>query len=333
MKKKVSLNALFISSILTGIITFVMLKTFWKAELPNQIPISQNCDNTMSQTRLKEYTLIEPLLLTDIFTESASLISLKTKIEQYISLKKSKQEVDDVSVYFRKLNNGSWFNINPNTTYNPASMSKLIELITYLKEAEENPEILDKKIFFPRHFTQVSAQNIKDFQLKEKVSYTVRDLLTYMIKYSDNDATILLNLNINMRIYNQLFLDLKIPAPPTNGEYFITSADFSKFFRILYNATYLQPKYSEFGLRLLTTSTFKEGLQKGVDSSIVMAHKFGERILGNKIQFHEFGIVYIKDNPYLIGVMTTGASLKQLIEVVAEISRITYLEYKTNNDY
>ena len=151
-----------------------------------------------------------------------------------------------------------------------------------------------------------------------------------MIKYSDNDATILLNLNINMRIYNQLFIDLKIPAPPSNGEYFITTADFSKFIRVLYNGTYLHPQYSELGLRLLTTSTFKEGLKKGVDSTIVMAHKFGERIIGDKVQFHEFGIVYINNDPYLIGIMTKGSSLKQLIEIVAEISRITYLEYKTN---
>ena len=164
MKKKVSLSILLISSILTGIITFVMLTTFWKEEPSNQIPITQNCDNTMSQTRLKEYSLIEPLILTDIYNESASLIELKTKIDQYVNLKKSKQEADDVSVYFRKLNDGSWFNISPNTTYNPASMSKLIELITYLKEAEENPEILEKKIFFPRHFTQVSAQNILSYK-------------------------------------------------------------------------------------------------------------------------------------------------------------------------
>ena len=332
MKKKVSLSTLFIASILTSIVTIVIIKIFWCPEPAIQIPVTQNCDNTMSQTRLKEYTLIQPLILTDIYNESASLISLKSKIDQYINEKKSKQEVDDVSVYFRKLNDGSWFNINPNTTYNPASMSKLIELITYLKEAEENPEILNKKIFFPRHFTQVSPQNIKDFQLKEKVSYTVSDLLTYMIKYSDNDATVLLNLNINMRIYNQLFLDLKIPAPPSNGEFFITSADFSKFFRVLYNGTYLHPKYSEWGLRLLTTSTFKEGLQKGVDSTITIAHKFGERIIGNKIQFHEFGIVYINDNPYLIGIMSKGSSLNQLIEIAAEISRITFSEYKTNNN-
>lgn len=330
MKKKVSLSTMFIASILTSIATIVIFKIFCCPEPSIQIPITQNCDNTLSQTRLKEYTLIQPLILTDSYNESSSFIPLKTKLEQYISQRKSNQEFDDISVYFRKLTNGSWFNINPNTTYNPASMSKVIELITYLKEAEENPKILDKKIFFPRHFTQVSTQNIKDFQLKEKESYTVIDLLTYMIKYSDNDATILLNLNINMRIYNQLFIDLKIPAPPSNGEYFITSADFSRFFRVLFNGTYLSPQHSEWGLRLLTTSTFKEGLQKGVDSTIVMAHKFGERIIGNKIQFHEFGIVYIKNNPYLIGVMTKGASLKQLIEIVAEISRITYLEYNTN---
>ena len=148
-----------------------------------------------------------------------------------------------------------------------------------------------------------------------------------MIKYSDNDATILLNLNINKRIYQQVFVDLKMATPPDAGEYFVTAADFSKFFRVLYNGTYVRPEYSEFGLELLTHSTYNDGLRKGVDSSVTIAHKFGERIDGNKTQFHEFGIVYLKEDPYLIGVMTTGSSLTQLSEIVAEISRITYTEY------
>ena len=331
MKTKVTITTLFICCLLVFIATYSITKLKLKDAMAIQVSVTQPCDNTMSEIRLKKYTLIQPILLIDVYNESPSLNPLRTKIDQYINQIKSNQKVDEVSVYFRKLNEGLWFSINPNSIYNPASMSKVIQLITYLKEAEENPEILNKKIFFSGHFSQVSQQNIKNFVLKEKVSYTVKDLLIYMIKYSDNDATILLNLNINMRIYNQLFVDLKIPVPPTSGEYFITTVDYSKFFRVLYNGTYLRPEYSEFGLGLLTLSTFNEGIRKGVDSSVVIAHKFGERIMGNKTQFHEFGIVYVNDDPYLIGVMTMGASLTQLTQIVAEISRITYSEYLNMN--
>ena len=327
MKTKVSITTLFISCFLVFIVTYSFYKLKSKV-LPQKVFIeAPPCENTMSEIRLKQYSLIQPILLIDVYNESSSLNPLRTKINQYINQIKSNQKADEVSVYFRKLNEGLWFSINPNTAYNPSSMGKLIQLIAYLKEAEENPEILNKKIFFSKHFSRVSPQNIKDFVLKEKKNYSVSELLTYMIKYSDDDATILLNMNINLRIYKQIFVDLKMATPPEVGEYFITAADYSKFFRVLYNGTYLSPEHSEFGLGLLTHSTYNDGLRKGVDTSVTIAHKFGEKITGNKTQFHEFGIVYLKDDPYLIGVMTTGSSLTQLSEIVAEISRITYSEY------
>lgn len=327
MKKKISINVLLLSCLMVFTITYFILKSKYKISPPIQISETQTYNYNMLQTRLKEYKFIQPLILADSYNESSSLVSLRASIESFINKKKENQEADEISVYFRRLNDGAWISINPNKAYNPASMSKLIELIVYLKEAEENPAILNKKIFFPRHFSQVIQQNIKDFELKEKATYTVNDLLLYMIKYSDNDATILLNLNMNMRIYKQLFIDLNIPAPPESGEYFTSAVDFSKLFRVLYNGAYLSPEYSEYGLSLLSLSTFKNGLRKGVDSSVVMANKFGERIDGNKTQFHEFGIVYVENDPYLLGVMTMGTSLTQLTQVVTEISKITYSEY------
>ena len=327
MKKKVSTLTLILCCFSVFIATHLINRFYCNKNTVNNEIIFQPCDNVMSQIRLKGYKLIQPLLLTDVYNESSSLNPLQTKVEQYINQIKSNQEVNEVSVYFRKLNGGAWFSINPNQFYNPASLSKLIELITYLKESEENPSILEKKIFFPEHFSNVREQNIKDFVLKEKTNYKVIDLLTYMIRNSDNDATILLNLNMNMRIYNQLFIDLNIPPPPPSGEYFISVADISKFFRVLFSGSYLSPQKSEFGLELLTESTFKDGLRNGVDPSILIAHKFGERIMGNEVQLHEYGIVYVKNNPYLIGVMTKGTSLIQLKKIIAEISRITFLEY------
>jgi beta-lactamase class A len=329
MKSKVSLSTLMICCVLVFISTFAISKLYTKEPSHNEQSVlpETDCNNAVVKTRLKSYDFIQPLLYTDVNNESSSLHEIRSNIDAYISMVKNNQQADDVSVYFRKMNNGDWFCINPNKTYNPASMSKLIQLISYLKEAEDNPNILNKKIFFNEHFKGVSEQNIRDFKLKEKSYYSIGDLLVYMVKYSDNDATILLNLNLNKRIYYQLFTDLNIQTPPETGEYFITPIDFSKFFRILYNGTYLHPEFSEYALKLLTLSTFNNGLKSGIDSSTAIAHKFGERIIGNKCQFHEFGIIYVKGDPYMIGVMSEGSSLSELTVITSEISRIAYKGY------
>ncbi|MBL0105593.1 MAG: serine hydrolase [Bacteroidetes bacterium] len=164
--------------------------------------------------------------------------------------------------------------------------------------------------------------------MKESSYYTVNDLLMAMIQHSDNDATLLLSQNMNQNVYNQVFKDLDIQLPNPVTEYYINAYDYGKFFRVLYSSTYIRPEYSEYGLKLLSKSTFKEGLIKGIDPSLTVAHKFGERIIGNKSQLHEFGIVFVKDNPYLIGVMTSGSNLKQLTSIVGDISKLAFDEYK-----
>ena len=114
--------------------------------------IANTCPSSMQQIRLKDYEFTHPLLLTDLPTESDALRGIQTKITEYVNQAKSNQKADDISVYFRKLDNGAWFSINPNSTYNPASMIKIAYLITYMKMAELNPSVLNSKIFFARHF-------------------------------------------------------------------------------------------------------------------------------------------------------------------------------------
>jgi beta-lactamase class A len=287
-----------------------------------------NCPASMEQIRLKDYELTHPLILTDISEESAALRGIHNKIESYVNTARTEQRADEISVYFRKLDNGAWFSINPNQTYNPASMIKIAYLITYMKMAESNPGILNKKIFYKKRFSQTINQNIKDFKLKEGVNYTIEGLLTAMIVHSDNDATLLLSENMNVNIFNGIFKDLDIPVPNPVTEYFISVNDFCKFFRVLYSSTYTRPEYSEYALKMMTHSSYNDGLRKGIDADVKIAHKFGERVFGNKSQLHEFGIVFYNKTPYLIGVMTKGNSLPQLSTIIADISKIAFDEYK-----
>lgn len=326
MKSKVSLLTTIICCLLVFLATYAIPKLSKNKTLPEQdtTKVVNDCPSNMDQIRIKRYEYIQPLLMANLMTESNNMQSLRARIEGYIGQLKSDQKAEDVTVYFRKMNNGEWFCINPNQTYNPASMSKIIYILTYLKEAEYNPSVLNKKLYFSKHFSEGNQQNIKNFTLKENEYYTVKNLLTYMVQYSDNDATLLLSQNMNVSIYEQIFSDLDLPPPPTVGEYYITAIDYSKFFRVLYNASYIRPEFSEFALGLLTLSTYQDGIRAGVDANVKIAHKFGERILGNKAQLHEFGIIFYQGDPYMLGVMSRGSSLKELSQIVAQISRMTF---------
>ena len=60
--------------------------------------------------------------LTENLNEISKLLqglikSIQNKITEYVNQAKANQKADDISVYFRRLDNGSWFAINPNATY------------------------------------------------------------------------------------------------------------------------------------------------------------------------------------------------------------------------
>jgi beta-lactamase class A len=288
-----------------------------------------DCAAQMDLMRVQGSSLVHPLVMADISEESSLLAPLKQQIQQCINDAKAAQKASEISVYFRRLNDGAWFSLYPNQSYNPASLIKVAFLVTFLKEAEVSPGLLNRKVHFDKR-NPASQQNIKDLQLRENQDYSIRMLLEYMIRFSDNDATELLQTRLNHSIFNQVFTELGIPVPDFTKEYFITPVDMSKFFRVLYNGTYLSREGSEFALELLTHSTFNSGILAGIsDPGTIVAHKFGERIIGNTAELHEFGIVYAGKDPYLIGIMTSGSNLQSLAEVLQTISRVSYQQYRT----
>jgi beta-lactamase class A len=104
--------------------------------------------------------------------------------------------------------------------------------------------------------------------------------------------------------------------------------EYVSLFRVLFNVSYLNKEASEKALELLTRVEFKDGLPAGLPANIVVAHKFGERIVNGLSQLHDCGIVYYPSHPYLICIMTRGADFTQLSKHIQEISKITYDEMK-----
>jgi CO/xanthine dehydrogenase FAD-binding subunit len=56
----------------------------------------------------------------------------------------------------------------------------------------------------------------------------------------------------------------------------------------------------------------------------VVASKFGEKVDVGDVQLHEFGIVYHRRGPYILGVMTRGRDLARQAEVIRKVSALVY---------
>lgn len=251
---------------------------------------------------------------------------LKTEVDQILSEGRAKE----VAVYYRDLNNGPAFGINQSEEFFPASLLKVPLMMAFLKRAENNKEFLDRKIDYkksedPSMATQIIAP---EKSLKDGESYSIQTLIEYMIWYSDNSALGALFPLIPQKEYSDLFKRLGINnVDLNNAETKLSVVEYSTFFRVLFNASYLNVEESEKALELLTKSVFANGLRAGVPDSIKVAHKFGERDFGDGYyQLHDCGIVYVPNKPYLLCVMTRGTNQKEIEKVIADISELSYRE-------
>jgi len=281
----------------------------------------------IAEMREGGYQFINPLLECDhASSRSVKVVALETELRQYVQKVTAAGEAKIVSVYFRDLNNGPWLGINENENYSPASLLKVPILIGVLRKAEQTPGLLSKEIKFERPVDQFQ-QNITDEMIQPGKSYTVEDLLVRMIKNSDNEAKNLLFNLIGGDFFTKVNSDLGNYIPGMVTEDFMSVRNYSSFFRILYNATYLNKEMSEKALQILSKTDFKVGIVAGLPQGTTIAHKFGERGYAdtNVKQLHDCGIVYLPNRPpYLLCVMTRGTDFDQQSRIIADVSAIVY---------
>jgi len=286
--------------------------------------------------RLGGYNFISPLLACNfsslkVFPEFQKMSS---QIESVIKAHTSAGDISKASTYFLNLANGNWSDVNEKEKYYPSSLGKIPIMMAYYGLAESSNAILDKKMTYVGGADLNQTQDIKPAKaIVPGDTYTVEQLIEYMIEYSDNNATELLYNAIDKNTLRNVYSDLNIP---TNGNATIENLDFitpqqiTILFRVLYNATYLSRDYSEKALQLMSKSGFTQGVYAGVPASTVVSHKLGlvgiapNGIITDEHELHDCGIIYAKD-PYVLCVMTRGSSnLSAMENIVAEISKTVY---------
>lgn len=316
--------------VVRGLMGIVLFSTGWCAQDWYHHKIQKGRHRLVKKEGIR---FTSPLL--DIkFPEGVTIyndpIPFKYKLNALVKQREDGGAVRKISVYYRDLLDGPWIGINEQREFNPASLMKVPVMIAWLKRAEKNPNELERTFVYNGKDDKSALQSIKPAKtLMPGKSYPVKELLNYMVRYSDNNATSLLYFNLKQEELSDILDNMDVNNVPGNDNNSISVTGYSGFFRILYNATYLNREMSEKALQLLSYEDFPQGFTAGVPKGTVMATKFGESDSGKSgvgKQLHEFGIVYHPKGHYILGVMTQGSDYARQADVIRDISALVYAE-------
>ncbi|MBI3589212.1 MAG: serine hydrolase [Candidatus Liptonbacteria bacterium] len=330
MKNKMTRRAVLIGA--------MVLVSFWggwvvKARVSNTRS-EVTYDNPPLRGKDQRYKFISPLLACGVLgnEEFREFEPLKTQLKQMVDKKVYTKEAKTISIYFRDLDRGRRVAINEDEKYFPASLLKVPLMITYFKLGEKEPAVLNERIVYDGSFDVNAKEDIGPTQaIQAGRSYTAEELIKAMIVYSDNNATKLIFDSVDKNFLSEVGTDISVYSPAPEGSIDVMSAKYySYFFRVLYNATYLNKEMSEKALDLLSQSDFKKGIRAGVPFGTQVAEKFGESTIYAREgappikELHDCGIVYFSKGPYLLCVMTKGDNFDNLSRTIQDVSELVY---------
>lgn len=254
---------------------------------------------------------------------------LENKLQTLITSKQKDGTIRHTGLYFRDLSRGPVIAINEDLKFEPASLLKLPLAIWFYYQASTSPDFLTQEIQYlgPKGSERVHYSSPETIQVGS--IYTYQELIRIMLQDSDNDATSVLGGIAGIKNTDTVYKDLGVTPVADYSKYTTNVQSYSSFFRVLYYATYLSRTSSNDILKILSKTTFTDGLVAGLPPGTVVSHKFGERPISsdssNSVQLHDCGIVYPPNKQnYLICIMTQGDSYDKEARFIAEMSKIVY---------
>lgn len=267
-----------------------------------------------------------------------SYSELRSQLMGYINEEKEAGNVDIVSIFFRDLEAGPTMGINERIDFVPASLLKLPNALVLLRLHEDGELDIDEEKLLYIGQPETESANNSDGEIKPNVSVSpslisLSDIIFKSLAYSDNSANSLLlryieAIDAGRNLFLEIDRDLGIIETNDTTTAIVNAKGYGAIFRMLYNSSFLNPENSERLLEIMSHSLDTAGLAAGVPKGVKVAHKFGQRILGeDNNQLHDCGIVYYPQNPYLLCIMTRGRDVKKLQEVITAISAKVYKEF------
>ena len=272
------------------------------------------------------------ILLLLIFI-SARADKLSTLDEKFLGeIKKIDAGLDGVLGYaIKDLKTGKTYFRNEKEIFPQASSIKITILLEVFKQAEEGKFKLDEFIEL-KNSDKVPGSGILLNLGYPKVSLSIKDICVLMIVLSDNTATNLLIEKAGLEAVNKRLESLKLgqthlrrkmmdlKAAGEGRENISTPLEMMTLLEKIYRGQAIKDPLREEMIKILSIPK-ESPLRSGVPEDAQVAEKSGEL----EAVRCDSGIVFLKDRPYIICVMTTYLQNdKDGNEAIAAISKIAF---------
>lgn len=214
-------------------------------------------------------------------------------------LNKEYESDPDVSVYFEYLPTGANIAISKDAQFYPASLLKIPVAMAVAKKIDKGEWSWDNKLVL-----MASDKDDKFGTLYQEPTgsvFTIEELVRRSLVDSDNTAHFILIRNLELEeiegVYTHMGLDGFLDSDGS-----ISAKRYSVILRTLYNASFLTDNSSQKLISFLADEPFEDYLKSGLAKGVEFAHKIG--VDSEKKVYLDSGIVYLKDRPYILIVMT-----------------------------
>ncbi|TAN58533.1 serine hydrolase [Patescibacteria group bacterium] len=324
-----------------AILAFFIIAILWGLSLWGVWQFAREPDNNAKQNL---FHLLNPRLATfELNTPEEraaklfiTLSPLKTELLEFLG-----DNQNNTAFYIEDLNTGGWAGWQEREEFIPASLLKVPVAMAALKEVDKGEWTLETA------FTMETRYKDKNFgslwQMEDGKSITLKQLIEEMLQYSDNTAANILFDKISADSRNNVYYHIGLVNPEApfeqsaNQPLFrkLTPKELATIFRALFNATYLTRRSSSYILEILTDTKFDKVLASEIPSNISVAHKvanFFTKDPNRPKNYHDCGIVYYPQHPYLYCVMTKEFNADVAQQFIVDIGNKIYRYFdKTSN--
>ena len=284
--------------------------------------------NSWERDRSDNYALIDPQTASMEVNNflrgqqylTVSYTPLKTEVEKITNSSKG-----HYGIYFEDLITGAWFGINERDMFVPASLLKTPAVIAIVKKLEDGYLSMETKLTISEADIE---PNLTFGSLASKgygYDIDVKSALNFVINESDNTAYNVLVRQLTYGDLAEAYIAMGLPPPsfsPDISSTAITPKNYMNILRALYYSAYLRRTFSNFILSLLSDTKFDYGIISGLPDNIKVAHKIGD--WGPTKSYHDCGIIYAPNKPYMLCIMSSGTTKKDFSETASNVSRTIY---------
>jgi beta-lactamase class A len=322
------------------VIAFLIIITLWILSLWGMwYWTNKNSFSSVEAESAKLYPLINPRLrnLTQEKREKlafSTLIPLRDKLFDTLHDRK-----ENTAFYVEDLNSGSWLGWEEKTEVIPASLLKITIAMAVMKKLDDKDWELDDSLTVKLEYKDKSFGKL--WQIPDGTTRTVDELLDEMLKRSDNTASKTLFFNLSSEEKDNVFNHIGLVNPEGSAYenmedsfYRLTPRNLASMFRSLYNGLYLTRESSNILLEKMADTEFDNLVATSIPSEIKISHKiaaFADPNIAKYQNYHDCGIAYAPDHPYLFCLITKNMDSKEAEKTIVEMSGIIYDFFSKNH--